>query len=203
MRATIRIEPCRICGEVMNILAIDQAAVSGWSLWLNSKPSKWGEAKGPRQCADVIQLAGDLTRDEGGVSRVLVVFEDHSNMRMMGQAKKGGARKFGTQSATLLGMGRAHGWWECCLELVDHDHRARIKVDPKTWKSKVLGNGSLNRDDAIKAAQRHAEALGAVMPGPDEAVACVMAHYATLAPEAREAWERAYGPKARKRKGAA
>jgi hypothetical protein len=187
----------------VNILAIDQAACSGWSIWINSKPTKWGEAKGPRQCADVIQLAGELTRDESGVSRVLVVFEDHSSMRMMGTKKKGQARTFMTSTAVLLGMGRAHGWWECCLDLVGHDDRARIKVDPKTWKSKVLGNGNLNRDDAMKAAQRHAEALGAVMPGADEAVATVMAHYATLAPEAREAWERAYGPKARKRKGAA
>jgi hypothetical protein len=128
----------------------------------------------------VIQLAGELTRDESGVSHVLVVFEDHSGMRMMGTKKRGQARTFTTTTSTLLGMGRAHGWWECCLDLVHHDPRARIKVDPKTWKSKVLGNGNLN-----------------------EAVATVMAHYATLAPEAIEAWERAYGPKARKRKGAA
>jgi len=186
----------------MNILAIDQGASSGWSLWVNSKPCKWGEANGPRQCADVIQLVGNLTVDENGVSRVLVVYEDHSGMRMMGQAKKGG-RKFGTSAATLLGMGRAHGWWEALLALVEHDPRAVVKVDPRQWKSKVLGNGNLNREDAIRAAQRHAEALGAVLPGPDEAVATVMAHWATLAPEAIEAWERAYGPKARKRKGAA
>jgi hypothetical protein len=183
----------------MNVCAIDQAACSGWSLWLDGKPSKWGEAKGPAQCADVIRLVGDLTRDENGVSRVLIVFEDHSSMRMMGQAKKG-VRKFGTSASTLLGMGRAHGWWEALLALVEHDPRAVIKVDPRQWKSKVLGNRNLSRDDAMRAAQRHAEALGAVMPGPDEAVATVMAHYATFAPEAREAWERAYGLKARKRK---
>jgi hypothetical protein len=187
----------------MNVLGIDQGANAGWSLWLNSKPAKWGEAKGPRQVASVVEWIGKLTQDDTGTSRVLVVFEDHSNMRMMGTKKRGQARTFTTTTSTLLGMGRAHGWWECCLDLVGHDPRARIKVDPKTWKSKVLGNGNLKRDDAIKAAQRHAEAIGAVLPGPDEAVACVMAHYATLAPEAIEAWERAYGPKARKRKGAA
>jgi len=187
----------------VNVLGIDQGANAGWSLWLNSKPAKWGEAKGPQQCAQVLEIVRSFTAEPDGVSRVLVVFEDHSSMRMMGTKKRGQARTFTTTTSTLLGMGRAHGWWEMGLALVGHDPRAVIKVDPRQWKSKVLGNGNLNRDDAIRAAQQHAEALGAVLPGPDEAVATVMAHYATLAPEAREAWERAYGPKARKRRGAA
>ncbi len=189
----------------MNILSVDQGACAGWSIWINSKPTKWGEAKGTSQCADVIELATALTRSpdhDPDILRCLVVFEDHSSMRIGGR-RKGGKRTFDTSAPTLLGMGRAHGWWEVLLDQAGHDPRARIKVAPQTWKGRVLGMATANREASIEAAKRHAEALGALMPGPDEAVATVMAHWASKAPEALTAWERAYGLKAKKRRGAA
>lgn len=185
------------------ILALDQAGSTGWAIWVNSKPVRWGEAKGTSQCADVIDLATELTRsadNDPDLLRCLVVFEDHSGMRMGGR-RVGGVRTFDTSSATLLGLGRAHGWWEVLLNQAGHDDRARIKIPPQTWKARVLGlPGSANRETSIAAAKRHAEALGVCKSGPDEAVAMVMAHWASRAPEALTAWDRAYGPKARKRK---
>jgi len=187
----------------MNVLAIDQAERSGWSFWRDGKHAHSGEAKGTRQCQAALEIVLALSPgDDPKTLRCLVVFEDHSSMRIGGR-RKGGRRTYDTSAATLLGMGRPHGWWEMLLDQANHDDRARVKVAPQTWKGKVLGMANGNRDDSIEAAQRHAVALGARNPGPDEAVAMVMGHWATKAPEAIAAWERAYGAKARKRKAAA
>lgn len=171
----------------MNILAIDQAASSGWALWIGSRPAKYGTAKATQR-QGVIELVSSMTS-----MRCVVIFEDHTQIRIAGRRKAGSSeRVYDTSAATIHALGRAQGWWQALLSLAGHDDRATVLCPIGAWKKACGAGGGAGREDAIRAAERHAYALGAVASTPDEAVATCIAHWATLAPEARQAWDRVF-----------
>lgn len=179
----------------MNVLAIDQAAASGWA-WFESgcsRPMSSGVAKSHLDRMRVLELMPCYPLED-----TVVVFEDHSAMRMRGRTS-GGKRVVDTSTSVLLGMGRAHGWWEALLDHVCHDPRARVKCPIAAWKG-VCGSGNAAREQALFNAKAFALCHGVGDAQDDEAVAVCMGAWAMRAPEVRAAWERAYGPKARKRR---
>lgn len=178
------------------VLGIDQAATSGWCIYHSGRPLKWGVVTTNSGRADVVELAAEMTTGDPGLApRCLVVFEDHSEMRV-GGIRKNGRRVFNTSTATLLGLGAARGRWEALLDQAGHDDRARLMVTTKMFRQRVLGlRGNAPADEAKALAK-----LRYQIAEHDAAEACAIAEWGAKSPEGLTAWARAFGPKARKRR---
>lgn len=137
------------------ILALDQAATSGYSLWLSDAAQPFGvlissgTAKNHTERAAVLDAAEGLAKAND--AQLHVVFEDHSKV----------PARLGMPTATILGMGDARGRWHEQLDLRGHSKARRYQVAPKVWRTAVLGAfiGSAKTEVAKKAAVQHASAL--------------------------------------------
>lgn len=114
----------------MIILAIDQAACSGWALGFLDGVRITGVSVGiattPAHRAGVVKAA---LAAAGDPRELYVVFEDHSEV----PAGKG------RSTETVLGMGAAKGWWQERLRIEGHPQSHCFKVTPREWRREVLG----------------------------------------------------------------
>ena len=127
------------------VFAVDQAATSGWALVaLDSKqrPCLFGSGiariytrNGHADAANAIARSMQLSLDHN--ARLCAVMESH----------KGGRE---TRS-TVLGYGRARGYWEALLAA--HGIRGKMvsHVSPATWRT-IMPTGERNKDGALRRA---------------------------------------------------
>lgn len=175
----------------MIVLAIDQAATSGWAI-LSCAPMslrlvEMGVAKTMAERERVVWQARDAAHN---IYEWLVVMEDHSDFHF----GRGNA-----SVASLLGMGAVRGRWEEQLDRAQHPAKLRAKVTPKTWRKAVLGlPGNATAERAKEAAIAYVVACltiseGADRPEHNAAEAYCMGAYAAreLLPEAQSLIERA------------
>lgn len=150
------------------ILAIDQSSKSsGWAR-IDGLSVDVGIAK---TAADRDAVCGEMASryaTDDGVASVVAVIEDHRAFSF----------SRGNMSVrSLLGMGAARGRWEQALEI--HGIRDIRYVEPRVWRSKVLGLGPRASGEQAKAAAvRHAYEVLGYEVGHDAAEALCMALYA-------------------------
>ncbi len=148
------------------VLALDQAAHSGWAIYDGQRIASWGLAtKASHREAVVLkarQIARTTERD------LLVIYEDHAHIPA--------ARKRNT--ATILGMGDARGRWLEQLERFGHSKAWVTCVDPLTWRAKLIG--SFGGTDAIKAraVRRASQTVGQPIEDHNVAEAICIAEWA-------------------------
>ena len=121
----------------MIILGIDQARRSGWAVFKGAGIVASGfvyDTPGMVGVLDVVKAFAD-----GDMTRVLVVFEDHSGIPLSAKARFARGHAPQRNTATILGIGAARGRWETALDLADHPERLRLSVEPQDWRARVLG----------------------------------------------------------------
>jgi hypothetical protein len=139
----------------MIVLGIDQAARSGWGIAPGRSVTRSGVATTHAERKAVVELARELAG--GDMRQVLVMLEDHSAMPLgrLTHADRNTPRK-GRQAApqrntaTILGMGAARGWWEALLDDAGHPKSLRDSVEPRVWRAKMGIRGA--DTDALKLA---------------------------------------------------
>lgn len=141
------------------ILAIDQAAVSGWAIWAQGKLMQSGYTKTIPQQAPVVADALELAALQS--LPLVVVFEDHSDIPLQARTRQDQFRRGETperNTATILGMGAARGRWETTLALAGVPRRRWLKVPSKTWRhlQGITGDGNECKRIAKQLAARHA-----------------------------------------------
>jgi len=152
------------------VLALDQAAASGWCVRDGVQPVVWGLAK---TCEDrrqaVIQARNVATVCN---ARLLVFYEDHSSIPA--------SRKRNT--ATILGMGDARGRWMEQLDMAGHMRSWVVGISPDEWRQRTIG--TYGTTEQIK--QRAVAYANSLLVGRGRvddhnvAEAIVMAHYAAF-----------------------
>lgn len=190
------------------ILCVDQAAKSGWCivLPLNTRhavaevmsPGRGeivdqGTATtfGARRSA-MVQFAQHMLRRGLRPSDTWLVLEDHAK-NSWGKAS----------AATMVGTGKARGWWEEQWLMHDMVLAHVHAVPPATWRGAVLGSGR-GGDEARWAAQREARRVLGVDVGEDESEALCMGLWASANLERVLRGEPApKKPRAKRRKAAA
>ena len=149
------------------VLAIDQAAVSGWAVCSARasvcKVEMSGVAKTAFERRDAVDKALCLATKVK--SDLEVVMEDHSGF---------GFSRGNMSVKSLLGMGSARGRW---LEVLDlYAWVQPSYVAPSKWRQSVLGLGQRVKGAvAKKAAQDYVHAAIGRKVGPDEAEAICIA----------------------------
>lgn len=166
------------------ILAIDQAATSGWAMArvtdgkvseLRSGTAKTSDERkavvSQLVWADYIVSAQAMpVPSQHALKHVQVVFEDHGGFHF---------GRGNMSMASVLGMGAARGRWLEQLEGVGLKKSRIQSVSPKAWRKAVLGlAGNASSERAKQAALLYARAKYGLSCTDDEAEALCMLAWA-------------------------
>lgn len=177
--------------EPKYVLGIDQGKHGGWAFAkVGGSVFMSGVAKTPEARVAVVGHALNLITeelvDEGlGIvpDRLLLVYEDHSDITLSNRAKW--SRKHGAperNAGSLIGMGRSLGRWDGMLDWNAHPERLRLGVTSEDWRMRVLGcSNRLGTEELKERAKRWASAhTGRDVCDDNEAEAICIAAWGAL-----------------------
>lgn len=170
----------------MIVLGIDQARRSGWAVHDGRKIVQSGFVYNTPGMIGVVELV-KAHAGSGGISSVLVVYEDHSGIPLHAKTRFQGGQAPTRNTATILGMGAAWGRWETALDLAGHNPRLRICVAPADWRLRVLGLVPSASTERCKATAKAwaSQAVQGNVEDDNEAEAIAIASWGALDGKAR------------------
>lgn len=168
------------------ILAIDQAEHSGWCVHY---AGVWhhGMARKAVQRNQAVHVAFQIAHE--AQAKLLVVLEDHSGMPLTRGTRFDQDRRRGSYAghadvirgtATILGMGAAAGRWLEQLELMGHSPSWTMRVEPREWRAKLIGNHGDSEAIKKRAIARASQTVGRAIEDHNEAEAIAIAEWAAL-----------------------
>jgi len=150
------------------VLAVDTARISGWALYVVGKRVDSGEVDTLKAHAldSLVEWARDLAEVQEKAPAVLVL-----------EAPWGGS------TDVVAALGAARERWESAWRKAELPRGRVVRVRPSTWRSAVLGRGSIGMPrDQVRAFERNvASALVGRKVGEDEAPAILIGHWASFA----------------------
>lgn len=167
----------RRTGHPVYLVAIDQAARSGWAVHDTRRCVQHGVAVTTLDKVDALERWRQL---EGwDWQRVLIAFEDHATIPL-GYKREPGQRPE-RSIATVLGLGAARGSWSALLDLRNHPKTQRLFVAPNEWRRVLKGMRFSQADDWKSAAIRWASLrVRSAIEDDNEAEAMVMAEWLSI-----------------------
>ncbi len=161
-------------------VGLDQAERTGWCLIASGRVLAHGVTRDEGEVVGVV--AAVISASGGNLARVLVAFEDHSDIPLTNKSSHG--RWGGPQrnTASLLGMGDARGGWRQEFARFGHPSRLRLLVTSEEWRMRVLGLSNRHGTAKLKlAAKQWASAkLNELINDDNEAEAVAIASWAAL-----------------------
>jgi hypothetical protein len=112
--------------ENVYVLGIDQAQRSGWAVHDLRRFVLHGFTTNADEQQDAVKAVRKLPGFD--ISRLLVLFEDHSNI----------PASSGIPTKNILSLGDSRGGWRMLLEILKHPPSQRMLVEPSEWR-RVMG----------------------------------------------------------------
>lgn len=149
------------------VLAVDTAALSGWSVWVSGRLERFGEAD---------------TLDAAALSEIVVWARWHAVEKRLGLAMVLEAAWGGTVP-TLLALGAAAERWRVAWRAAGLGEAQVVKVQPSVWRRAVLGPewASAPRAEVRAHEQAIASAMVRERVSADEAPAILIGRWAERA----------------------